>query len=626
MDVPVVARGKLTVFLGVAPGVGKTFAMLCEGRRLADEGVDVVVALVQTHDRAETRELVAGLSVMPPRTIAHQGASFGELDLDAVIARSPAVALVDELAHTNVPGCRNGKRWQDVDDLLEAGIDVVSALNVAHLDSLHDAVEELTGVALQETVPDEFVAAAERVELIDRSPETLRQRIQQGRVFTDDEQQLALGGYFSTAKLAGLGELGRTWLQRRELWAQRPPGSGWLTVAGQAAGAVVVALTGEPEGEHVLRRAAAIAARRPGELVGVHVHAPSGLLEAEPKWLASQRRLLVELGGRYAEVAGTDVAHCMVEFARREHAAELVLGETRRTRAFQLIHGSVIHRAVREAAPVEVHIVPFTRPARHPLHLDRPRLRLRPRQPRAARRVPLPARRRALGWLLAVVAPAVALLVTVPLRADIGLAGALLTGLLAVVLVAAIGGVTPAIAATVLVIAGDDYYFTLPLHSFRVDRGVDLVALLAFAAVACVVGLLVDVLARRGVQVARAETEAAGLARLAARTLAIRWSPDHDTETDLLQALRRTFDLDVVAVLEPCDGAWRIVAAAGTPVPTDPARANKVTPLPGGRVLTLTGDHLDTPDATLLRAFVAELALTDERQELQRSRARKRSR
>lgn len=612
------------MFLGVAPGVGKTFAMLCEGRRLADEGVDVIVALVETHDRADTRELVAGMSAVPPRTIVHQGAAFGELDTDAVIARSPAVTLVDELAHTNVPGCRHGKRWQDVDELLEAGIDVVCALNVAHLDSLQEAVEELTGVAAQETVPDEFVAAADRVELIDPPPETLRQRIQQGRVFTDDKQQLALGGYFTAPKLAGLGELGRTWLQRRELWAQRPPGSGWLTVAGQAAGAVVVALTGEPEGEHVLRRAAAIAARRPGELVGVHVHAPSGLLEAEPKWLASQRRLLAELGGRYAEVAGTDVARCVVDFARREHAAELVLGETRRTRAFQLTHGSVIYRAVREAAPVEVHIVPFTRPARHPLHLDRPRPV--PRQLRAARRVPLPARRRALGWLLAVATPALALLVTVPLRTDIGLAGALLTGLLAVVLVAAIGGVTPAIAATVLVIAGDDYYFTLPLHSFRVDRGVDLVALLAFAAVACVVGLLVDVLARRGVQVARAETEAAALARLTARTLASRWSPDHDTETDLLQTLCRTFGLDVVAVLEPCDGAWRVVAAAGTPVPADPAHANKVTPLPGGRVLTLTGDHVDTPDATLLRAFVAELALAEERQELQRSRSRSRKR
>ena len=189
-----VARGKLTVFLGVAPGVGKTFAMLCEGRRLADEGVDVIIALVETHDRADAGELVAGLSVMPPRTIIHQGAAFGELDVDAVIARSPAVALVDELAHTNVPGCRHGRRWQDVDALLEAGIDVVSALNVAHLDSLHDAVEELTGIAVQESVPDEFVAAAERVELIDPSPETLRQRIQHGRVFTDGIQQVALGG------------------------------------------------------------------------------------------------------------------------------------------------------------------------------------------------------------------------------------------------------------------------------------------------------------------------------------------------------------------------------------------------------------------------------------------------
>src|SRR5215472_6132985 len=205
-------RGVLRIYLGAAAGVGKTFARLGEGHRRQSRGTDVVVAYVETHARRRTAEQLVGLDVMPRATIRYRGSTFEEMDVDAVIARHPQIALVDELAHTNVPGSRNEKRWQDVEELLEAGIDVITTVNIQHLESLNDVVLKITGVPQRETVPDAVVRAADQVELIDMTPEALRRRMAHGNIYPAEKIDAALKHYFRSGNLAALRELALLWL------------------------------------------------------------------------------------------------------------------------------------------------------------------------------------------------------------------------------------------------------------------------------------------------------------------------------------------------------------------------------------------------------------------------------
>ncbi|MER6102907.1 DUF4118 domain-containing protein [Streptomyces sp. NPDC001832] len=273
------------------------------------------------------------------------------------------------------------------------------------------------------------------------------------------------------------------------------------------------ALTGEPEGEHVLRRAVQFAADSHAQLIGVHVREPTGLVEPDPPWLEGQRRLLTELGGRYAQIAGTDVAQAILDFAEAERSRNLVLGASRRTPGYELLHGSVISRAVHRAGPDELHVIPFRRPPKRPLTARLPHLSRH-------RRVPLPPRRAAVGWLLAVVAPLAVAVALLPARATLGLAGALFCTLLAVVLTAVVGGIRPAVTATLIGFLAADVLYTRPYHNLRIGHLIDPVALLAFAVVGATVGLLIDILARRGLQVARSQNEAENLARLVADVIA----------------------------------------------------------------------------------------------------------
>ena len=206
------ARGKLRIHLGAAPGVGKTFAMLNEGRRRRDRGTDVVVGYVETHGRENTAAQLEDLEIVPRRTLVHRGTAFEEMDIDAVLARRPAVVLVDELAHTNVPGSRHAKRWQDVSELLAAGIDVLSTLNIQHLESVNDVVERITGVKQQETIPDEFVRQADQVELVDMTPEALRRRMAHGNIYAPEKVDAALANYFRVGNLGALRELALLWV------------------------------------------------------------------------------------------------------------------------------------------------------------------------------------------------------------------------------------------------------------------------------------------------------------------------------------------------------------------------------------------------------------------------------
>src|ERR1700734_1572390 len=292
-------RGQLRISLGAAAGVGKTYAMLSEGHRRAERGADVVVAFAEPHQRPQTIALLDGLEVIPRRKLPYRGSEWEEMDVDAVLARKPQIALVDELAHTNVPGSRHEKRWQDVDELLDAGIDVISAVNVQHLESVTDVVEQITGVPQRETVPDAVVRAADQIELVDMSPEALRRRLAHGNVYAPDKVDTALANYFRIGNLTALRELALLWVADKVdegLQAYREAHG--IAEPWETKERVVVALTGSPKGDRMIRRGARMAARARAELVGVHIRPTDGRKQPSTELLEHHRHLLAELDGR----------------------------------------------------------------------------------------------------------------------------------------------------------------------------------------------------------------------------------------------------------------------------------------------------------------------------------------
>src|SRR6202789_1747453 len=277
-------RGFLRIYLGAAAGVGKTFAMLSEGHRREERGADGVVAFAETHGRPQTAALIDALEVVPRKRLEYRDAFFEEMDVDAVLARKPQIALVDELAHTNVPGSRNSKRWQDVAELLDAGIDVISAVNVQHLESVTDVVEQITGVVQRETVPDAVVRAADQVELVDMTAEALRRRMAHGNIYPPEKIDAALTNYFRAGNLSALRELALLWLADKvDEGLQKYRAEHDITPTWEARERVVVALTGGSEGDTLIRRAARIAARSTGgDLLGVHITRRGGLSAGGP--------------------------------------------------------------------------------------------------------------------------------------------------------------------------------------------------------------------------------------------------------------------------------------------------------------------------------------------------------
>jgi two-component system sensor histidine kinase KdpD len=599
-----VARGKLRIYLGAAPGVGKTYAMLNEGWRRYARGTDVVVGYVETHGRSNTASQLRDLPIVPRHEIPYRGQALEEMDVDAVLARRPVVALVDEMAHTNVPGSRNEKRWQDINELLAAGIDVISTVNIQHLASLNDVVERITGITQRETVPDAVVREADQIELVDMHPEALRRRMAHGNIYPPDKVDAALGHYFRAGNLGALRELALLWVTDRvdeELAAYRKRYG--IEEPWETKERIAVALTGAPGGDELLRRASRMAARVNGELIGVHVRSADGYARHEGPGLDAQRQLLAELGGRYAEVTGADVGRALVNFARAENATQLVLGATDRSRWSELVRGSVINRVVRDARPIDVHV----------MSPSGSEATVMPRGPRRLRPAEVPPRRRQIGWVLGIVGIVALAAGLSPFRSSLGLPGGLLCLLLAVAAVATIGGAPPAAAATVVASLGADFFLTEPIHSFRISRGADIVAVVVFFAVAAIFSVLVDGLARRGIQVTRARAEAEALARLAGRSVV----SGAEALPDLVGELRRTFDLDGVAVLVPTEGGWRTLAAAGGPVASRPEDAPFSAELDNDAVLVLAGDALSAEDTRLVAAFVAQLRQAQERMRLE---------
>jgi len=354
------ARGQLRIYLGAAPGVGKTYAMLAEGQRRLARGTDVVGGLIETHGRQLTAVMAEGLEIVPRRTMSYRGTVFTEMDVDAVLARHPQVALVDELAHTNVPGSRNAKRWQDVDELLDAGINVITTLNIQHLESLSVVARQVTGVEQHETLPDEVARRAGQIELVDMTPEALRRRMVHGNIYPADRVEAALTHYFRPGNLTALRELALLWLAGRvDEGLQRYRAEHGIAVPWETRERIVVGIAGEKGDEAVIRRAARIAARTPGsELLAVHVDRDDGLDRGPAGPLETQRALVASVGGSFYQTPGEDVPETLLRFAQAENATQIVLGASLRGRVLTLFTGkSIPTRLARRAGSIDVHLV-----------------------------------------------------------------------------------------------------------------------------------------------------------------------------------------------------------------------------------------------------------------------------
>jgi two-component system sensor histidine kinase KdpD len=337
--------------------VGKTYAMLAEGQRRRARGADVVAALVETHGRRLTAAMAEGLETVPLRTVRYRGATFTEMDADAVLARHPQVALVDELAHTNVPGSRNSKRWHDVDELLDAGIDVITTLNVQHLASLSDVARQITGVAHTETIPDAVARRASQIELVDMTPEALRRRMVHGNVYPPDRIEAALTHYFRPGNLTALRELALLWLADRvEEGLQQYRAAHGIATPWETTERIVVGISGEATDEAVIRRAARIATRTPGsELLVVHVRPDDGIARGGGRSLDTQRALVAAAGGSLQVIPGDDVAEALLSFARAEGATQMVLGAGGHGRSLFTVGTPARLAAV--AGHIDVHLV-----------------------------------------------------------------------------------------------------------------------------------------------------------------------------------------------------------------------------------------------------------------------------
>ncbi|MCU1585772.1 MAG: histidine kinase [Microbacteriaceae bacterium] len=521
------------MLLGAAPGVGKTYAMLEEGARLRAEGKDVVVAVVETHGRAATANLLGDLEVIPRHVTQHRGVELTEMDLDAVLARRPDVALVDELAHSNAPGSQHDKRWQDVEALLAAGITVMSTVNVQHIESLSDVVEQITGAPQRETVPDQVLRTADQIEVIDLAPQALRDRLAEGHVYPAARIDAALSNYFRLGNLTALRELALLWLADevdsalKAYRAEHNIDSKW-----EARERVVVALTGGPEGETLIRRGARIAARSAGgELIVVHVSGQDGLSETHPGALSAQRALAEKLGGTYHQVIGNDIPRSLVEFARALNATQLVIGVSRRSRLAAALTGPGIGATViRESGVIDVHIVTHSAAGGH---FALPRFV-----------GGLTVRRRMAGFILALLGGPLVTMLLVSLRTNDSITSDVLGFQLLVVVVALVGGLWPALFAAFLSGLTLDFFFVQPLYSVTVAKPTHLIALGLYVANAILVSYVVDQAARRSRAAVRAVAESELLATIAGSVLR-----GQDALQALINRTREAFNLSSVRVM-----------------------------------------------------------------------------
>lgn len=595
-------EGRLRVLLGAAPGVGKTYEMLEEGQRLAAAGTDVVVAVVETHGRAATLAQTRGLEQIPRRTVSHRGVSLSEMDLDAVLERHPRLALVDELAHTNAPGSRHEKRWQDVQELLDAGIDVITTVNVQHIESLRAVVEQITGVSQRETVPDAVLRGAAEIEVVDLAPASLRDRLAAGLVYPAERVDAALSNYFRLGNLTALRELALLWLADevdsalKQYRAQHGIEGTW-----QARERVVVALTGGPEGETLLRRGARIASRSAGgELLAVHVTGQDGLRSAPAATLTAHRALVESLGGTYHQLVADDVPRALVDFARSVNATQLVIGVSRRSRLWAAVGDPGIGATViRESGDIDVHMV---------THAAAGRSSALPRLRGGA----LSMKRRLLGFVVALVGGPLLSWLLLTFRSPESITADVLAYQLLVVIVALVGGIWPALFAAVLSGLTLDFLFVEPYFTITIADPSEAIALALYVVIAILVSYIVDQAARRTRVARRAASESELLVTVAGSVLR-----GESAVRALVVRAREAFGMTGARLVGP---SGEVLATDGEPVPDGSAT---VLPVRRGTAvaahLELHGPPLDATTRRLADVIVAQLGAALEQSELAES-------
>jgi two-component system sensor histidine kinase KdpD len=589
------SQGRLRLYLGAAPGVGKTFAMLTEGHRRASRGTDVLVGLVETHGRAPVELLLRGLQRVPPRLVA--GSDHPDLDVDAVLESRPDVVLVDDIARSNTSAAPHRRRWEDVQALLDAGIDVISTVNIGHLESLTDVVESITGVAEAETVPDQVVRDADQIELVDMTPEALRRRMAHGNVYPADRVDAALSQYFRAANLAALRELTLLWLADRvdeglsRYLDNHDAASKWA-----ARERVLVVLTDRPEDEVVLRRAARIASRGAGgELHAVSVASRRGRGGASDA-LVGLQVLIADLGGTHHRVTADDAGEAVLQLARSLNATQIVVGASRRPRWQRMLANGVTDRILSGCEGTDVLVVTDTYSRRR-----------RGSTSGGA----LGPRRLVAGWVLAVAGPPALSLALVPPADSATLALEAMSYLALTVVCALVGGLWPALVAAVFGSLLLNWFFTPPENTLTIGDTVNVIGLAMFLIVAVAVASVVDKAARRSVQADLAHREADTLTVL--NTTLLR--SDHDVDA-LLPLLQNTFSVAAAALLRRTGTGWEVVSSVGSQPPRRPDQADAAAEVSANLVLGLRGGALAPHERRVLTAFATHLAAVLERKEL----------
>ncbi len=448
-------RGELTIFFGAAPGVGKTFTMLEAARIELDQKRDVVIGVVETHKRYETEALVLGFELMARKTIEHEGIKVSELDLDAALARRPQMIIIDELAHTNAPGCRHLKRWQDVEELLDAGVDVFTTLNVQHLESLNDVVAQITSVVVRETVPDSVFDKAHDVRLVDLPVDELIERLREGKVYIPEQAARALESFFREGNLIALRELAlRRTAERVEAQMRGYKAAHGIEQTWHAGERVLVCISASPHSKQLIRAARRLATSLHGELVGVYVETPASLRlsSSDRERLAQNMRLVEELGGDAMTLRASDAAPEVVRFARTRNVTKIVVGKPTHSRWRDFVRRPFLDEIVRASHEIDVYVISANAPETAQRH-----------EPAPSRPTPISG----YVWSCSVVTLATVVAWTT-FRAPELLPDVVMSYLLGVVLVAMRFGYGPSLVAAVASVLAFDFFFVPPYFTFSV--------------------------------------------------------------------------------------------------------------------------------------------------------------
>ncbi len=624
-------RGQLKIFLGYVAGVGKTFAMLEGAHQRKAEGIDVVIGYVETHHRAETEELVKGLEVIPRQELVYRNVKLQEMDIDAVLTRRPALVLVDELAHTNAPGSRHPKRYQDVEEMLSAGIDVYTTLNIQHLESLNDVVAQITGVNVHETIPDKVIDEAGEIELIDLPPDELLQRLKEGKVYVSEQAARAIEKFFRKGNLTALREMAlrraaaRVDNQMRAYMRTRSIPGPW-----PAAERLMVCVSSHPLSERLVRTARRLAEQLNAEWFVLYVETPghSKLLPAQRDQLAQTLRLAEELGARTRSLPGNSVAETLLAYAHKHNITKLIVGQPLRPRLTEVLRGSIVDQIIHDAGKIDVYVISGT------AETTRPGL---PRDWVPHR----PWLRYAQSVLLIV---ATTMLGAVFHQLNISPTNLVMVYLAAVLIAALYLGRGPSILAAFLSVLAFDYFFIPPRLSFTVT---DTEYLLTFAGL-FIVGVVVSTLAARAREQAEAarsrETNTATLYAFS-RDLAAAGGLDEIVSL-IITHLSENFSREVVVLLPENDRlalsghspntsldenemavaayAFQHGQPAGRDTETLPAAPTRYLPLKTAHGVvgvlgvkpTNVAQHLTSDQRNLMEAFASQAAVAIERARL----------